>query len=453
MRVLVVNAGSSSLKLSLVDQEGRVAAEGGASSTVVGPPAASGGRPAALERSSPEVMSRSRSAMGNLGSSPEKPNCEAKVEVGPYGAVSEPVEPLAERELRVEGDRVPLDSLREALEGPLSGAEAVGHRIVHGGERFHGPVRIDPEVEAALRDLSDLAPLHQAKSLAALDAVSEQLPGLPAVACFDTAFHASMPKAASTYALPQRWRERWAVRRYGFHGLSHSWVASRAPEVLSAQRRQAGALQRGELGLSSAAPLRIVSCHLGAGASLCAISGGTSLDTTMGFTPLEGLVMATRSGSVDPGLVLWLMERTGLSEREIAHALEHESGLLGLGGSADMRAILSGARRGERDETLALGVYLHRLRAGIAAMAASLGGIDVLAFTGGVGERSAALRQAAAAGLSFLGVELSREANEDGRGDRDISAADAPVRAVLVRAREDLVIAREVASVLSAPPA
>ena len=209
--------------------------------------------------------------------------------------------------------------------------------------------------------------------LAALRAVSDALPGLPAVACFDTAFHATLPEAASTYALPVEWRERWRVRRYGFHGLSHAWIARRVPKML---------------GLESGG-LRIVSCHLGAGASLCAIAGGRSVDTTMGFTPLEGLVMATRSGSVDPGLLLWLLERTDTNEQELAAALEHDSGLLGLAGSADMRDVVAGARGGDQRARLALGVYLHRLRAGIASMTAALDGLDVLVFTGGVGEHFA----------------------------------------------------------------
>ena len=205
-------------------------------------------------------------------------------------------ETLGERELAAPRSTVDARELRDALDSGLGDADVVGHRIVHGGERFRDAVLIDSEVEAGLRELVDMAPLHQRKSLEALDAVSQALPGVPAVACFDTAFHATLPPAAYTYALPREWRERWAVRRYGFHGLSHAWIARRVPDLL---------------GTASSAS-RIVSCHLGAGASLCAIADGRSVDTTMGFTPLEGLVMATRSGSVDPGLLLWLMERTGI---------------------------------------------------------------------------------------------------------------------------------------------
>jgi acetate kinase len=352
---------------------------------------------------------------------------------------------LADRELAVTGARIDKRALRRALDARLGEADAIGHRIVHGGERFHAPVRIDADVESALRDLSDLAPLHQPKSLAALDAITAALPRLPAVACFDTAFHATIPAAARTYALPPQWRERWGLRRFGFHGLSHAWVARRAPQLLDRDR----------------ASLRIVSCHLGAGASLCAISDGRSLDTTMGFTPLEGLVMATRSGSVDPGMLLWLQEHEGLSPSELADALEHRSGLLGLCGIADMRELLVRADSGDHPARLALGVYIHRLRAGIAAMAASLGGLDVLAFTGGVGERSAAVRERALAGLGFLEARIAparnRAASASGKAggrddaggpDADVSADRSPVATLVIAAREDLEIARQVRAVL-----
>ncbi len=347
---------------------------------------------------------------------------------------------LAERELHVAGGSIGGDALRGALEGGLGEADAVGHRIVHGGVRFRGPARIDADVETALRELTDLAPLHQPKSLAALDAVSAALPDLPAVACFDTAFHATLAAAAATYALPAEWRERWDLRRYGFHGLSHAWVARRAPQLL---------------GRDPAEP-RIVSCHLGAGASLCAIAGGESRDTTMGFTPLEGLVMATRSGSVNPGLLLWLLEREGLSATELADALEHRSGLLGLSGTAGMREIVE--RVGEGDDSsisqaarLALDVYIHRLRGAVAAMAAALGGLDALVFTGGVGERSAPVRRLAVEGLGFLGLALDPERNaaEELAPDADISATGASTATLVIVAREDLEIARQVRRVLA----
>ncbi len=317
--------------------------------------------------------------------------------------------------------------LADAIRG-MGAVDAVGHRIVHGGTEFSGPVRIDERVTARIVALTDLAPLHQPKSLAALAAVTAVLPDVPAVACFDTAFHATLPAAAFTYALPPEWRKRWDLRRYGFHGLSHAYASRRAAEVLG--RTPDG--------------LRIVTCHLGAGASLAAVREGRSVDTTMGFTPLEGLVMATRSGSVDPGLVLWLADHVGMPPAELAATLERRSGLLGLAGTADMREILAGAAEGRPEARLALDVYIHRLRGAIAAMAASLGGLDVLVFTGGVGERSAAVRALAADGLGFLGVTLDPTANGDGPEDREIGAAGGAVRVVVVAAREDLEIAREV---------
>ena len=314
----------------------------------------------------------------------------------------------------------------------LGRVAAVGHRIVHGGERFTGPARVDESVVEGIGSLAELAPLHQPSALAALDAVGRLLPDVPAVASFDTAFHAGLPAAAATYALPAAWRDRWAIRRYGFHGLSHAYASRRAAEMPGARPTD----------------LRIVTCHLGAGASLAAVRDGRSVDTTMGFTPLDGLAMATRSGSVDPGLIVWLAERGGLSIKEIREGLERESGLLGLAGTADMRAVLAGAAAGEEPAVLALGVYLHRLRASIAAMAASLGGIDVLVFTGGVGEHSAPVRAMGAEGLGFLGIRVDEARNEAREADREISPDGANVRVLVVAAREDLQIAREVRQVL-----
>ncbi len=339
---------------------------------------------------------------------------------------------LAEDELQAPAAHLDAAALARALDSPLGDADAVGHRIVHGGERFRSAVRIDAGVEAALRELIGLAPLHQPKSLAAMDAVSALLPELPAVACFDTAFHATLPAAAATYALPAQWRERWGLRRYGFHGLSHAWVARRAPELLG----RAGS------------DLRIVSCHLGAGASLCAIKDGSSLDTTMGFTPLEGLVMATRSGSVDPGMLLWLLEREGLSAQELAEALEQRSGLRGLCGTADMRELLARVDSEDPRAQLALEVYLRSLRAGVAAMAAALGGLDALVFTGGVGERSATVRELAVEGLGFLGLAIDSRRNREMTADCDLSAEGASAATIALAAREDLEITRQVRVVL-----
>jgi acetate kinase len=338
---------------------------------------------------------------------------------------------LGEHDLEAPEAVVDDDELEAVIAG-LDGVDAVGHRVVHGGERFRDPVRVDADVVTALRGLVDLAPLHQPKSLAALDAVSRALPGVPAVACFDTAFHATMPPAAATYALPAEWRARWGLRRYGFHGLSHAYAARRAAELIGAGN------------------LRLVTCHLGAGASLAAVRDGRSVDTTMGFTPLEGLVMATRSGSVDPGLVLWLLEHGSVSERELAATLEHASGLQALAGTHDMREVLRRRAEGDQAAELALEVYLHRLRGAIAAMAASLDGLDALIFTGGVGERSAPVREEACRGLQFLGVGLDAGANERAAGDTEVTADGAAARVLVIEAREDLEIAAQVRGVLGA---
>ena len=300
--------------------------------------------------------------------------------------------------------------------------------MVHGGTRFVHPVVIDQDVETALSELTDLAPLHQPKSLAGIDAVGAVLPTVPAVACFDTAFHATLPQAASVYAVPREWRERYGLRRYGFHGLSHCYSARRVPELAGRPVR------------------RLVSAHLGAGASLAAVVDGRSVDTTMGFTPLEGLVMATRSGSVDPGLVLWLEEHEGISPHQVADALEHRSGLLALAGTADLREITA---RDDADARLALAVYVHRIAGGVAAMAASAGGIDALSFTGGVGENSPPVRAAVCDRLRFLGIDLNLTADGSARPDAIVSTPDSPVLVALVAAREDLEIARQTRACLS----
>jgi acetate kinase len=325
------------------------------------------------------------------------------------------------RELDAPSAAIAAGAVANALDDLPARPEIVAHRIVHGGERFRAAVRLDPDVLAALRELAALAPLHQPKSLAAAEAVSLALPGVPSVGCFDTAFHASLPAEAATYPLPAGWRERHGVRRYGFHGLSHSYAARRAAALTPGTRR-------------------VITCHLGAGASLCAVLDGRSVDTTMGFTPLEGLAMATRAGSVDPGLLLWLQQHEGLSVTEMADALEHHSGLLGLAGTSDMREVLA---RDDAPARLALGVYIHRLRAGIGAMAARLDGVDALVFTGGVGERSAAVRELACAGLSHLGVALDTSRNAAADDDRDVRARRSGVAVLIVRAREDLEMARQ----------
>ena len=323
------------------------------------------------------------------------------------------------------------DTIMDAL-SEVEAIDAVGHRIVHGGAHFPGSRLVDEDVVRVLTRLTDLAPLHQPPSLAALDAVSRALPGVPAVVCFDTAFHTSLPPAAATYAVPRPWRDELGVRRFGFHGLSHAYAARRAGEMVG----------------KPSDGLRMVTCHLGAGASLAAIRDGVSIDTTMGFTPLEGLVMATRSGSVDPGLLLWLQRHAGLSAEEIADALEHHSGLRGLAGTSDMRAVLGAAEAEDAQALLAVEVYVHRLCASVAAMTASLDGLDVLVFTGGVGENAWMVRQEAANRLGFLGVRIDRERNRSAVPDAEVGSTRGAVHCLVIKSREDLEIAREVRTLI-----
>jgi acetate kinase len=303
--------------------------------------------------------------------------------------------------------------------------DVVGHRVVHGGLTFTRPVVVDDQVVEQMRELTALAPLHQPRAIAAVDAARRALPDAIHVACFDTAFHTTLPPAAYVYALPAVWREQWPLRRFGFHGLSHSYAARRAAELAD----------------RPVDDFQLVSCHLGAGASLCAVRGGHSVDTTMGFTPLEGLVMATRAGSIDPGLVLWLIQAGGLAAQEVLDGLERGSGLAGLAGTPDMREVIDRRARGDAGAALAFDVYTHRLRRELGAMTAALDAIDAYVFTGGVGEHGIAVRAA-------CGLQLDPAVNAETIGDGEISAPGAPVRTFVVTAREDLEIAREVRSLL-----
>jgi acetate kinase len=314
----------------------------------------------------------------------------------------------------------------------LDAVDAVGHRVVHGGPRYRAAAAVDDDLLTYLASIEDLAPLHNPRAVAAMREV-RGLVDAPAVACFDTAFHADLPEAARTYALPRGWNERWSLRRYGFHGLSHAYAVRRAAELLDRPLET----------------LRIVSCHLGAGASLAAVVGGASVDTTMGFTPLEGLVMATRSGSVDPGLVLWLVQHGGVRVEELARVLEEESGLRGLAGSADLRDLVAARSAGDADASLAFDVFVHRLRREVGAMVASALGVDAVVLTGGIGEHSALVRSHLADGLAHLGVSVDARRNDDVEGDADVSAPGAPVRTLVVRAGEEIEIARQVHEVLS----
>jgi len=303
--------------------------------------------------------------------------------------------------------------------------DAVVHRVVHGGRGYTTAVRITPEVQRAIIDLSELAPLHNPASLEGIQAIERVLPSVPQVAVFDTAFHATLLPAARTYAVPRKWTNDWAVHRYGFHGLSHAYCARRAAEMLNRSES------------------RLVIAHLGNGASVSAVRNGICLDTSMGFTPLEGLVMGSRSGSLDPGLLIYLLRRKGLSPEQLDHALNYESGLLGISGiSSDMRLILEQSSHSS-DARLALEVYVHRLVQTIGAMAATLDGVDGLVFTAGVGENSPRVRELVCENLGHLGLKLDRASNAGCKPDADVASPASPGRILVISTREDLTIVRE----------
>ena len=308
----------------------------------------------------------------------------------------------------------------------LSAIAAVGHRIVHGGERFQASVAVSPEVKAELRRLFDLAPLHNPPNLAGIEAAEALLPGVPQVAVFDTAFHATLSRTAYLYALPYVLYKRYGIRRYGFHGTSHLWVTQRMAA------------------LTGRDDLRLISCHLGSGASVCAVDGGRSVDTSMGFTPTEGLIMNTRCGDLDPGIVPFIMAREDLSLAEINSLLTKHSGLRGISAvSGDMREIEIEMQGGDPRCREAFDIFCYRLRKYIGAYAAALGGVDAIAFTGGIGENSWRVRQAVCAPLGFLGVSLDEAVNAGTPGEALISRPDAPVQVWTVPTNEELVIARD----------
>lgn len=310
--------------------------------------------------------------------------------------------------------------------GPV---DAVGHRVVHGGPYFTTTTRVTPKVREVLEGLNALAPIHNPPALSGIDTTLRLLPTVPQFACFDTAFHATLPPEAASYAVPTQWVTKWGIHRYGFHGISCAWAAPRAAQLLN--RPVEG--------------LRLVICHLGGGASATAVSGGRSVDTTMGFTPLEGLVMATRPGDLDAGALLWVLAH-GLSPDDASDALERHSGLLGAsdGRSGDMRELLVARAQGVDGAGSAIALYLHRLRAKIAAMSAATAGTDAIIFTGGVGENSAPVRAETCARLKWLGVHIDEAANNTVTdADRDISLPEATTRTLVIHCREDLQIAIE----------
>ena len=322
-------------------------------------------------------------------------------------------------------------ALAAALADAGGRADAVGHRVVHGGARFGGPVLIEGEARAAIEALAPLAPLHTRAALEGIDAATAALPGVPQVACFDTAFHSTLPREVATYAVPREWTERFGLRRFGFHGLNVQWCHEQAAALIGREGSR-----------------RLVVCHLGSGCSVSAVLEGRSIDTTMGFTPLEGVPMATRSGSIDPGLLLHLLA-CGIGREELDDALNHRSGLLGISGLRGLHEVELSASAGDDDAQLAFDVLVRGVSAAVAAMTTSLRGLDALVFTAGVGEHSAALRSAICERLPQLGVALDADRNAT-NADR-ISRPDGAVAVLVVAAGEEVVIARETARVLAEP--
>ncbi|MGC5309509.1 acetate/propionate family kinase [Micromonospora zamorensis] len=324
-------------------------------------------------------------------------------------------------------------AVRQILDGlDLTGLTAVGHRVVHGGRKFSAPVLVDDAVLAAIKDLVPLAPLHNPANLAGIEVARAALPDIPQVAVFDTAFHHTLPESAATYAIDREVAERYDIRRYGFHGTSHAYVSRRTAELLGRPYEQ----------------LNTITLHLGNGASACAVANGRSVATSMGMSPLQGLVMGTRSGDLDPTVIFHLRREAGLSVDEIDDLLNHRSGLLGLTGVNDMREVLQRRAAGDRAAELAFDVYCRRITGYVGAYYALLGHVDAITFTAGVGEHAAPIRAAALAGLDRLGIAVD-DARNDGEGDRVISPDGAEVSVCVIRTDEEREIARQTRDVVA----
>lgn len=403
-RVLVLNSGSSSLKYRLVEPAGGVVLARGLVERIGG----DGGR---LEH---RVATR-----GDGGGTGDD---DVRIVEGPFadhGAALDAV-------LAAFADAGP----DLAVDGPA----AVGHRVVHGGERFREPVLVDDDVLAAVDDLAVLAPLHNPANATGIRVARRMLPAVPHVAVFDTAFHATIPPRATTYAVPREWRDDHGVRRYGFHGTSYAFVTREAARLL---RRDVEATN-------------LVVLHLGNGASACAVEGGASVDTSMGLTPLAGLVMGTRSGDVDPAVAAHLHRVAGLGSEDVDTALNTRSGLLGLAGASDVREVTERAGRGDADAVLALDVYCYRIRTYVGAYLAVLGRVDAVVLTAGVGENSAVVRAQCLAGLERFGIVVDPARNATGTGPRRISPDGAAVPVLVVPADEEREIARQTLEVARA---
>lgn len=329
-----------------------------------------------------------------------------------------------------------LEALVDKNNGVISSMDeitAVGHRIVHGGEKYSKSVVITEEVMNSIKECAKLAPLHNPANVIGIEACKQLMPTVPMVAVFDTAFHQTMPEEAFIYALPYELYTDHAIRKYGFHGTSHKYVSAKVAEVMG----------------KNIEDLKIITCHLGNGGSLAAIKGGKSIDTSMGFTPLEGIAMGTRSGNIDPAIVTYLMTECNYSAAEVNDLLNKKSGVLGISGvSSDFRDIEGAAEEGNKRAQLALDIFHYKIRAQIGAYAASMGGVDVIVFTAGVGENSPETREACLQGLEFMGVTVDKERNAVRGKIREISTADSTVKAFVIPTNEELVIARDTVSLI-----
>lgn len=389
MKILVVNAGSSSHKLSLYDLQDE---------------------------------------------EPIEPLWQGSME---WGRTSEPlslsikthkgikVERRLESEQIEEGIQILLGTLwqgeTQVIESP-SAIERIGHRVVHGGAQFEQPTMITAAVKDQIRQLIPLAPLHNRSNLQGIEWMEKFFPSLVQIAVFDTAFHVTMPEMVKTYPVPWEWKEK-GIQRYGFHGISHHYCAERAAKLLKDESQH----------------LKIVNCHLGNGCSLCAIKEGKSYETTMGLTPLEGLMMGTRCGSIDPGILLYLLREHQFSQEVLDYSLNFASGLKGISGSSDMRELL--AKQDERTR-LALQMFVHRLKTSIGSLAVSLGGVNVLIFTGGIGENAASIREETCRGLECLQIAMDEEKNRTCQPDADITGSSSSARVLVIHTREEWMIAR-----------
>lgn len=392
MNILVINAGSSSIKYQLFEMEGETVLAKGS-----------------VERIGFETAMITHEPAG-------KPDWTQVKEILDHGtAIGEMLRLLTHPEHGV------LRGIEEI--------EAVGHRVVHGGESFSESVLITPEVKQEIRRLFDLAPLHNPAHLTGILAAEQHLPGVPQAAVFDTAFHQTMPPVAYLYPIPIVLYKRHQIRRYGFHGISHAYVAGKAAELLGRPLKE----------------LKMVTCHIGNGASVAAIMEGKSVDTSMGLTPLEGLMMGTRSGDIDPAIVPFAMAKEQLTPNEVNSMLNKHSGLLAISGfSSDMREIIKAMENGDQNAALAFDMYEYRLRKYIGSYAAAMDGLDVLVFTAGIGENSALMRERICGKLSYLGVRLDPDVNARPSGEaRVISTPDSKVAVLVVPTNEELVIARD----------